>query len=83
MEGIEKMFVPAFLGPICCLLVEGVTIDNSESNNTPYRWVGTTLVSEETVVYILNRISGVMVNVLVSSAVDRGFELWSGQTKDY
>jgi hypothetical protein len=41
------------------------------------------LVSEETVVYILNRISGVMVNVLVSSAVDRGFELWSGQTKDY
>jgi hypothetical protein len=32
-----------------------------------------------------NRISarGVMVSVLASSAVDRGFELRSGQTKDY
>jgi hypothetical protein len=26
---------------------------------------------------------GVMVSVLASSAVDRGFEYWSGQTKDY
>jgi hypothetical protein len=39
-------------------------------------------------VYILtilknNRISGVMVSVLVSSAVDRGFESRSGQIKDY
>ena len=30
-----------------------------------------------------NRISGVMVCVLASSVVDRGFETWSGQTKDY
>jgi hypothetical protein len=30
-----------------------------------------------------NRISGVMVSMLASSAVDRGFEPWSGQTKDY
>jgi hypothetical protein len=30
-----------------------------------------------------NRIGGVMVSVLVSSAVDRGFEPRSGQTKDY
>ena len=30
-----------------------------------------------------NRVAGVMVNVLASSAVDRGFELRSGQTKDY
>jgi len=30
-----------------------------------------------------NRISGVMVRVLGSSAVDHGFELRSGQTKDY
>jgi hypothetical protein len=30
-----------------------------------------------------NRISGVMVSVLISSAVDRGFEPRSGQTKDY
>ena len=29
-----------------------------------------------------NRISGVMLNVLASSAVDRGFEPRSGQTKD-
>ena len=28
-------------------------------------------------------IGGVMVNVLASSAVDRGFKPWSGQTKDY
>ena len=30
-----------------------------------------------------NRISGVMVSVLNSSAVDRGFRPRSGQTKDY
>ena len=30
-----------------------------------------------------NRISGVMVSVLVSSAVHHGFELRWGQTKDY
>ena len=30
-----------------------------------------------------NRIGGVMVSVLASSAVDRGFEPLSGQTKDY
>ena len=31
----------------------------------------------------LNRTVGVMVSVLASSVVDRGFEAWSGQTKDY
>jgi hypothetical protein len=30
-----------------------------------------------------NRIGGVMVSVLASSAVDRGFKPRSGQTKDY
>jgi hypothetical protein len=30
-----------------------------------------------------NRIGDVMVSVLASSAVDRGFEPRSGQTKDY
>jgi hypothetical protein len=30
-----------------------------------------------------NCIGGVMVSVLTSSAVDRGFEPWSGKTKDY
>jgi hypothetical protein len=30
-----------------------------------------------------NRIGGVMVSVLSSSTVARGFESWSGQTKDY
>ena len=30
----------------------------------------------------LNRV-GVMVNMLTSSAVDRGFKPWLGQTKDY
>ena len=33
--------------------------------------------------YNTNRIGGVMVRVLASSAVDRGFELLSGHTKDY
>ena len=33
--------------------------------------------------YYLNRIGGVMVSVLASSAVDRGFEPRPGQTKDY
>ena len=31
----------------------------------------------------MNRIGGVMVSMLASSAVDRGFEHRSGQTKDY
>jgi hypothetical protein len=30
-----------------------------------------------------NRIGGVIVSVLASSAVDRGFEARSGQTRDY
>jgi hypothetical protein len=30
-----------------------------------------------------NRIGDVMVSVLASSAVDRGFEPWSGQARDY
>jgi hypothetical protein len=30
-----------------------------------------------------NRIGGVMVNILASSAADMEFESWSGQTKDY
>ena len=34
-------------------------------------------------VYSANRIGGVMVSVLTSSAVDRWFELQPGQTKDY
>jgi hypothetical protein len=35
-------------------------------------------------VYLLcNRIGGVMISVLASSAVDRGFEPRSGQIKDY
>jgi hypothetical protein len=32
---------------------------------------------------VVKRIGGVMVSVLASSAVDRGFEHQSGQTKDY
>ena len=33
--------------------------------------------------YLTNRIDGVIVSVLASSTVDRGFESRSGQTKDY
>ena len=32
---------------------------------------------------ILNRIGGVMVSVFAASAVNRGFETRSGETKDY
>ena len=35
------------------------------------------------ILVVLNRIGGVMISVLASSAVDRGFEPRSGQTKDY
>jgi hypothetical protein len=31
---------------------------------------------------VYNRIGGVIVSVLASSVVDRGFEPWSGQTKE-
>ena len=33
--------------------------------------------------FIENRIGGVMISVLVSIVVDRGFKPWSGQNKDY
>ena len=33
--------------------------------------------------YKCNRICALLVNVLASSAIDRRFESWSGQTKDY
>ena len=32
--------------------------------------------------FIMNRISDVMVSVLTSSVVGRGFKFWSGQTKN-
>ena len=32
---------------------------------------------------LLNDFGGVMVSVLVSSVVDRGYKPWSGQTKDW
>ena len=52
-----------------------------------FLWVNKVLLRAIFCVHILdflsNRIGGVMVNVLVSSAVDRGFEPQSGQTKDY
>ena len=34
-------------------------------------------------IYSFNRIGGIMVSVLVSSAVDRGFKPQLGQIKDY
>jgi hypothetical protein len=37
----------------------------------------------ESYCFRMNRIGGVMVSMLASSAVDRGFEHRSGQTKDY
>ena len=40
------------------------------------------LVEDEHII-VKNRIGGVMVSVLASSAVDLGFEPWSGQTKNY
>jgi hypothetical protein len=33
--------------------------------------------------YLIDSIGGIMVSVLALSVVDRGFEPWSGQTKDY
>ena len=39
--------------------------------------------SQPQVLTQINHIRGVMVSVLATSAVDRGFKSWSGQTKDY
>ena len=33
--------------------------------------------------FYCNHVGGVMVSMLTSSAIDCGFEPWSGQTKDY
>jgi hypothetical protein len=43
----------------------------------------TTKVVSSNPVMARNRIGGIMVNVLASSAVDHGFEPRLGQTKDY
>ena len=42
-----------------------------------------TLHSLNLVIKLLNRISAVMINVFALSVVDRWFEPWSDQTKDY
>jgi hypothetical protein len=41
------------------------------------------LIFNEMVMRSAFRIGGIMVSVLASSVIDRGFELRSGQTKDY
>jgi hypothetical protein len=41
------------------------------------------LLSINPFIILFNRIGGLMVSVLSSSVVDRGFEPRSGQTKDY
>ena len=41
------------------------------------------MVNAHVTLKIIYSIGGVMVSVLALSAVDRGFEPWSGQTKDY
>ena len=38
---------------------------------------------ETQISFCVNCIGGAMVSVLASSAIDRGFKPWSGQTKDY
>ena len=66
------------------------------SINFIYYWIALWMVGENGVpeylqatrrhqatVKTLNRIGGVMISVLASSAVDRGLETRSGQTKDY
>jgi hypothetical protein len=58
------------------------------TQKTQNNFLGTHLLLSVYCVHILtcglfNRIHGVMVSMLTSSVVDRGFEPWSGQTKDY
>ena len=42
-----------------------------------------TITFEILFISMFNRIGSVMVSVLASNLVDRGFEPWSGQAKDY
>jgi hypothetical protein len=54
----------------------------SDGNSTS----GSVLINETSIfdkIQLPNLIDGVVVNVFDSSAVDRGFESRSGQTKDY
>jgi len=39
-------------------------------------------IAKGTCIYVVNHISGLMVNMLTSSVVDRVFEPWLGQAKD-
>ena len=48
-----------------------------------YMWLEKSWKQQTTLSVICNSISGVVVSVLASNAVDRGFELRLGQTKEY
>jgi hypothetical protein len=50
-----------------------------------YKWLNhiSSVASTASQLDAMNRIGGVMVSLLASSAVDRGFDPRSGQTKDY
>ena len=39
--------------------------------------------TQNDILWIVNRIAGVIVSVLASNTIDRGFESRSGQTNDY
>jgi hypothetical protein len=52
-------------------------------NGRPLNDMDVCLVRVHVATYNANRIGGVMVRVLASIAVDRGFETRSGHTKDY
>jgi hypothetical protein len=65
-----------FLSYLCILekkTIQTVIVHNSTNINNQL-----SLTSNQ-----INRIGGAMVSMLASSAVDRGFEPWSGKTKDY
>ena len=60
---------------IYVFIVDELVVRTKILNSVPNHFVGSPLSP--------NCIGGVMVSVLASSAVDCGFEPWSGQTKDY
>jgi hypothetical protein len=55
----------------------------SASSLKQQTWIDIFFIAPSPFFMYMNSMGGVMVSVLTSGALDRGFEPWSGQTKDY
>ena len=78
-----KLTTPPSLLSVSRMQLDLLDVINNISIKYGYSFVTNTVISMTIIVFKYYHIGGVMVNMLASSAVDRGFEPRLGQTKDY